>query len=157
LIHESYIPYPSSDYDNKPTRIVVHAMGEYIKTGKDTYTHAVAFLNDLKLSAHVLVAPNGDIYRCRYDDERASHAKGFNTDSLGIEFLVKGNHDYGTFLETIKTDYITHEQLDAGLEVVKEWLQLHNIKTIERHSDISPGRKVDPGEGFDWKEFVRKI
>jgi len=158
-IIEAHIPHPSKPYSNKPTRIVVHAMGEYIQDDSipDRYNHAVSFLNEYKLSAHMLIAPNGDVYRCRFDSERASHARGFNTDSLGVEFLVQGKHNYGTFIDIIKTPYLTPEQYESGLMVVKDWLQLHNIEHINRHSDLSPGRKVDPGLGFPWEEFNKSL
>jgi len=158
-IIEAHIPHPSKPYTNNPTRIVVHAMGEHIQDDgvPDMYRHAASFLNEYKLSAHMLIAPNGDVYRCRFDDECASHARGFNTDSLGVEFLVQGNHNYTTFIEAIKTPYITPNQFESGLMVVKDWMQLHAIKRIDRHSDLSPGRKVDPGEGFPWEEFNRSL
>lgn len=158
-IIESHIPHPSKPYTNSPKRIVVHAMGEYIQDAEipDRYIHAVAFLNECEYSAHKLIAPNGDVYICRFDNERASHARGFNTDSLGIEFLVQGNHNYGSFLERIKTPYLTPEQYESGIVVVKDWLQLHSINHIDRHSDLSPGRKVDPGLGFPWQEFNRSL
>lgn len=139
-----------------PDTIVVHCMSEYL--GDDTgYMHAVDFLKKYKLSAHVLVAPNGDIYRCRYDNEGAWHARGFNKDSLGIEFLVQGLHDYGEFVERIKTPYLTKHQYQSGVAVVRDWMSKHPIKTITRHSDLSPSRKVDPGKGFPWQLFLRDL
>lgn len=131
-------------------------MGEYIiDNGK--YLHARNSLLKDKLSAHALIAPNGDYYRCREDDKIAWHARGFNTNSLGVEFLVKGRHDYGSFIDIIKSDYITDKQLETGINVVANWMNLHDIKNIDRHSDVSPGRKVDPGEGFPWNHFIRSL
>lgn len=127
-------------------------MGEYIRDGKRT-DHAVPFLERYKLSAHALVAPDGSIYRCREDDEKAWHAKGYNRDSLGIEFLVPGDHDYGSFLKAIKHPYLTDAEYTNGLEQVREWMDLYPIVSVDRHSDVSPGRKVDPGDGFPWEEF----
>ena len=137
---------------NEPKRIIVHAMAEYIIDGKRT-DHAVPFLERYRLSAHALVAPDGSIYRCREDDEKAWHAKGYNRDSLGIEFLVPGDHDYGSFLEAIKRPYLTDAEYTNGLEQVREWMDLYPVVSVDRHSDVSPGRKVDPGDGFPWEEF----
>lgn len=142
---------------NEPSRIVVHCMAEYILDPDPI--HAPDFLDAYKLSAHALVAPNGDIYLCRDDDERAWHARGYNTDSLGIEFLVEGEHTYATFVEAIKTQYITTAQWEAGVEAVRSWVDAYeiSINRIDRHSDLSPGRKVDPGEGFPWTDFLNRL
>ena len=140
---------------NTPQLIVVHAMGEFIIDPKPK--HATDFLEGYGLSAHALVDHTGQVFICRHDDEGAYHARGFNTNSLGIEFLVKGEHNYGSFLEAIKTDYVTADQYQAGVECVRNWKQLHKIKKIARHSDLSPGRKVDPGSGFPWVEFMKDI
>ncbi len=130
-------------------------MGEYIIDPEPI--HAPDFLDKYKLSAHALVKPNGDIYICRDDDEVAWHARGHNTDSLGIEFLVEGEHTYATFLDKIKTPYLSVMQLDAGIEAVKTWLASYPIEELVRHSDISPGRKVDPGDGFPWSDFLKEV
>lgn len=151
ITHDAYLEHGGTVINN-PDTVVVHAMGEYI--GRD---HAVLFLNKLKLSAHALIAPDGSVYRCRRDDQRAWHARGHNTNSLGIEFLVPGEHDYSSFLSAIKNPYLTDAQRQAGLDQVREWLMLRPIKTITRHSDISPGRKVDPGDGFPWVDFLHDL
>lgn len=140
----------------EPDTIIIHAMGEYIIDGNETL-HAVDFLKKYKLSAHALFAPNGDIYRCRKDEDIAWHARGHNKNSLGYEFLVPGEHTYRTFVETIKEPYVLGDQMTAALEFIKIALQEHNIKTIKRHSDVSPGRKVDPGEGFPWEFLTRNL
>ena len=163
-----------------PSRVVVHAMGEYIwwqghrlhKEGG--YIHAVDFLRDIEyqvrngktkqmewrqgLSAHILVCPNGDIIRCREDEQGAYHASGFNNDSVGIEFLVAGEHNYGSFEKAIAKPYLTEEQYQSGLQFVRdEWFLKRGIMVMDRHSDLSPGRKVDPGEGFPWEQFLREV
>lgn len=140
---------------NDPKLIVVHAMGEYILDPDPI--HAPDFLDKLGYSAHVLVSPNGDIFVCRETDEGAYHARGFNTNSLGIEFLVPGEHNYGSFLAAIKTDWLKHEQLESGATVVRTWMADYGITEVVRHSDISPGRKVDPGTGFPWRTFLDLI
>ena len=140
---------------NNPTRIVIHSMGEFIRDDK-VYS-ARDFLDKLGLSAHVLIKPDGDIIRCRRDDQGAYHAREYNTDSLGIEFLVKGSHNYASFLEAIKTDYVTPEQYASGIEVVDIMINAHPIRSIDRHSDLSPGRKTDPGAGFKWQWFNNQL
>ena len=140
---------------NNPKLIVIHAMGEYIKDPDSML--AVDFLDREEYSAHALILPNADVMICRRPDQGAYHARGFNTDSLGIEFLVQGEHDYGTFLKKIATNWVTKQQFSAGVELVKHWQAMYNIGRVERHSDLSPGRKLDPGTGFKWKQFKQLI
>ena len=140
----------------EPKLIVIHAMGEFIG-GSGWEKHAAQFLNKSGLSAHSLISPDSINYRLRKDTEGAYHAKGFNSNSLGIEFLVEGMHDYASFIETIKKPYLTDGQYLAGVEQVKEWIDKWPITTIVRHSDISPERKVDPGDGFPWQQFLHDV
>lgn len=141
-----------------PKMIVVHAMGEYIMTDDGGgYVHAVDFLERQGLSAHALVTPTGEIIRLRTDEEGAYHAKGFNTDTLGIEVLVAGNHNYSTFLRAIDRPYIKAMQYVALVEQCREWVVKYGITRIVRHSDLSPGRKVDPGAGFPWAKFLDDV
>lgn len=152
------IDHLSSGRKNQtPQRIVIHSMAEYVVDGNKTAWHAPDFLRHIGLSVHALVSPSGEIIRCRSDNEGAYHAKGFNVNSLGVEFLVKGQHDYDSFLNQIKKDYITKLQYQAGVELVKEWIWLYNITQIDRHSDLSPERKYDPGDGFPWNQFLKDI
>jgi AmpD protein len=150
-------PLEKGNKYNTPKLIVVHCMGEFLLDPKPI--HASDFLAKLGLSAHALIAPNGDVWVCRDDDQGAYHARGYNTDSLGVEFLVEGHHDYGSFLEAIKGDYITDVQWLAGVNAVKSWVEAYEIPKdkIVRHSDISPGRKVDPGKGFKWDKFLSEV
>lgn len=150
-------PLEAGKKHNSPRMIVVHAMGEFLLDPHPI--HATDFLAKLGLSAHALISPNGDIYICRDDNQGAYHARGYNTNSLGVEFLVKGHHNYGSFLEAIKADYITDEQWNSGTSFVKAWIRTHSITRdkVVRHSDISPGRKVDPGAGFKWDAFLKAV
>jgi len=147
----AYIPHGGSYQE--PDTIIIHSMGEFINDGTQTQ-HAVAFLNEYKLSAHALIAPDGEIFHCRAPNEIAWHARGYNKGSIGIEFLVQGEHTYQTFIESIKSPYLTDKQLASGVALCKQWINEYNIKEILRHSDISPGRKVDPGNGFPWEYFL---
>ena len=141
---------------NEPKIIVVHAMGEYIG-GNGWDNHAVQYLNKAGLSAHSLIAPDATNYRCRLDSETAYHALGFNTDTLGMEALVEGVHDYASFLKAIDKPYLSKIQYQCMVEQAIEWKQMHDIIKIVRHSDLSPERKVDPGNGFPWKMFLNDV
>jgi len=138
-----------------PDTIIVHAMGEFILTKPPR--HAVKFLDFDKLSAHALIAPDGTNYRCRLDTEIAWHALKHNTNTLGIEFLVPGDHNMASLIKAMNKEYLAEIQYQAGLAQIKEWIELWPIKEIKRHSDIDPERKVDPGDGFLWERLLNDI
>lgn len=140
-----------------PDRIVVHAMAYQLDT-KDGRLYAASFLDRVvKLSAHILVAPDATPIRCRRDDQVAWHAKGFNTNSLGIEVLVPGVYNYDTFLRAIDEPWVRQRQFNMVAGVIRHWRDKWGIDfepgEIDRHSDVDPDRKHDPGEGFPWDKL----
>ena len=159
-----YLPYGGGF--QIPDTIVFHSMAEYLVIDKATAKsvnvtpgvyHASRWLEILGLSAHALVATSGVIIRQRRDNEGTWHARGHNRNTLGIEFLVEGEHTYMSFLERIKTPYLTREQYDAGQEQVHEWLGFYNIQNMKTHHELDPDRKQDPGSGFDMSEFLQEL
>ena len=168
------IPLPGNSHSNNPKRLIAHAMAEYILADKNTCDyykakgihlelgrayHAPEWLRALGLHAHRLMTPSGQMIKCRMDNQRGAHAKGHNTDTLGMEFLVEGVHTYGSFIEALKTDWVTPIELKNGINVFKAWMAKHSIgiDDVVRHSDIDPTRKKDPGEGFPWSGFINEL
>ncbi len=150
------IPSENGGGSQTPTKIVIHAMAEYIDNGVEDY-HAKEWLDKLGLSAHYFICPSGVIIQSRANDQIAWHAKGHNTNSIGIEFLVSGIHTYPTFLEAMKKRYLTRFQLTAGIELCRSLKAQENITEITRHDVLSPGKKYDPGKGFPWDQFIAAV
>ena len=141
----------------KPNRIVIHAMGEYIDTDDKDY-HAKEWLDKLGLAAHYLVTPTGVIIKTLDIDLMGAHAKGYNFGSVGIEFLVPGVHTYSSFLKAIELPYLTDVQYEEGLQLVDDLcLALDQPVTIDTHAELSPDRKVDPGKGFPLESFLSNL
>lgn len=152
---------PDGPKEQSPKRIIVHAMGHRIRVSEKKTLYAASFLERQGLSAHMLVAPDGTAIRCRDDDEGAWHAKGCNSDSLGIEVLVPGDHNYSTFLEAIEGNWVTKAQYETAVDIVAHWCHEWAISTqageMDRHSDVDPERKSDPGRGYPWARFVGDV
>ena len=111
-----------------------------------------------KVSSHFVINQNGTIYRLVQDDQTAWHAgkscwgkyKNLNKNSIGIELVNKGHEfDYTNFKK---------KQLSSLIKICKILIKKYKIKkrNIVGHSDISPLRKIDPGEKFPWKELADK-
>jgi len=158
------------DIHNSPKIIVLHAMGEYIHVSEEVKAHYAAkgkvlelgrdyhapeWLRVLGYSAHNLVTPSGLVIKCRENHEGAYHAYGYNTDSLGIEFLLEGIHTYETFKAGISSEYLTSMQFGKGVEVVSKWMDDYDISMdgVVTHHSLSPNRKTDPGSGFPLEQF----
>ncbi len=105
---------------------------------------------DLTVSAHLLIRRTGDILQFVNFDSRAWHAgrssyedrDECNDYSIGIE------------LEGTDEDVFEDVQYDALVAVITALVDAYPALGISRvvgHSDIAPGRKTDPGSGFDWQ------
>lgn len=103
-------------------------------------------IRGLKVSAHFFIGRNGALWQFVACGHRAWHAgeslyRGrpqCNDDSIGIE--LEGLE--GQTFETAQ--YETLSSLCAAL------IQTYPISHIAGHEHIAPGRKHDPGNGFDW-------
>lgn len=152
-----------------PNKLIIHAMGEYIRVNQSfenkgqtieagVYT-AHEWLTILGLSCHFLIHPNGDVTKQRSTKEMCWHAKGYNTNSVGIEVLVEGEWDYASFIDRIKEDWVKEEQYDTLIELSEDIIEFFEINknSVVRHSDLSPDRKEDPGSGFKWDWFKGEL
>lgn len=143
--------------------IVIHGMGEFLKTDEGD-VHASDFLKDIGLSAHALIEPNGNVLRMADTNEVCYHAKGYNAQSIGIELLLEGTYDYGSFIESIENgeDLYNANQLASAYEFCRRAIQWHPDITIENivsHREIDYPRKKDPAKNFDmdhFREVIRK-
>lgn len=109
-------------------------------------------LKGLRVSAHCLVRRDGTITQYVPFNQRAWHAgvsvfqgrKRCNDFSIGIE--IEGTDDSG----------YTPEQYQSVTLLVHALMQYYPKITLGRivgHQDIAPGRKTDPGFGFNWPSF----
>ncbi|TLM73664.1 1,6-anhydro-N-acetylmuramyl-L-alanine amidase AmpD [Microbulbifer harenosus] len=110
----------------------------------------------LQVSAHLLIDRNGHVTQYVPLSERAWHAgqsvfcgrENCNDFSIGIE------------LEGLDTDTYTEAQYESLAEVtlaIMDAYPLIDKSRITGHSDIAPGRKLDPGPGFDWALYFEKL
>lgn len=111
-----------------------------------------AQIEGLRASAHLLIRRDGQIVQYVPFQLRAWHAgkseyagrSTCNDFSIGIELEGADGTPY------------TDEQYEALARVTLALLRSYPTLSPERiagHSDISPGRKTDPWENFDWGRY----
>lgn len=141
-------------------RVVIHAIAEYIEDDRSRVWPVWDYLEYRGLSCHFLVMPSGVVIRGRRCGDVAWHAKGFNLDSYGVEVVVPGLHNYGSFLRRIhEADWVTDAAYAAVVETARRLCHRSGLSAdaLVRHSDIDPSRKQDPGHGFPWDPFVTDV
>jgi AmpD protein len=103
------------------------------------------------VSAHFFIRRNGELWQFVSADDRAWHAgastyrgrSNCNDDSIGIE------------LEGLEGDSFEPEQYEALASLLPAIAQAYPIRYAAGHEHIAPGRKNDPGAGFDWQQLQR--
>ncbi len=107
---------------------------------------------DTEVSAHYLIAEDGEVLSLVPEALRAWHAGAgawgavtdVNSRSIGIELANTGFAPFAA------------PQMDALTDLLKgiqaRW-QIRPERVIG-HSDMAPGRKIDPGLRFDWRRLA---
>ena len=110
-------------------------------------------IRGLQVSSHFFISRTGELWQFVSCDERAWHAgqssyrgrSNCNDDSIGIE--LEG-------LEGSVFDAKQYETLGAlGAALMTQYPIAH----VAGHEHIAPGRKFDPGSGFDWRLLQRSM
>lgn len=143
----------------RPSYIIMHYIGEYNLQDALTIFCDPKGLDGVKeLSPHYVIDEDGTVYALVPEGFRAWHAgvsywrgiTDMNSHSIGIELVNRGAvDDYPPFAQA---------QIDALAELSKDIMMRNNIppENVIGHSDIAPGRKLDPGPRFPWRELAKK-
>ena len=106
-----------------------------------------------QVSAHYMICPQGEITQMVSEQARAWHAGAgrwgntddVNSNSIGIELVNSGATPFAAAqmnaLEPLLKGILTHWDIPP-----------HGVIG---HSDMAPGRKIDPGPKFDWLRLER--
>lgn len=105
-----------------------------------------ADLAGLRVSSHFMIRRDGELLQFVATTSRAWHAGASrwrgrprcNDFSIGVE------------LEGVDDGPYTEAQYEVLLALQSGLLAAHPLRAQAAHSDVAPGRKSDPGPGFDW-------
>lgn len=124
-------------------------------TGMASCEKAIDWLSrpESGVSCHYVVDVDGTITQMVAEEKRAWHAgvsswqgeRDVNSASIGIEIHNPGHgEDYCDFPDM---------QMDAVAALSRDIIARWRIppEGVLAHSDVAPGRKIDPGERFDWQ------
>jgi N-acetyl-anhydromuramoyl-L-alanine amidase len=103
-------------------------------------------LRGLKVSAHFFLRRDGELLQFVSCDERAWHAgvshwrgrENCNDFSIGIE------------LEGLEGEAFEQAQYERLVTLLRALQARHGAFDVAGHEHVAPGRKRDPGAGFDW-------
>lgn len=104
-------------------------------------------IRGLMVSAHFFIGRSGALWQFASCADRAWHAgqsayrgRGqCNDDSIGIE------------LEGLEGGTFESAQYETLAGVCAALVQAYPVRHLAGHEHIAPGRKLDPGPGFDWR------
>lgn len=110
-------------------------------------------IRGLEVSAHFLVRRDGAVLQFVPIDARAWHAgrskwagrAEANDWSIGIE------------LEGLEGDTFEPAQYAALAKLLPAIDQVRGIRHVIGHEHVAPGRKADPGPGFDWPGLAARL
>lgn len=144
-----YRPSPNVSGIIVPQYLVIHY------TAAKTASSAINWMlsNASQVSAHLHIARDGKVVQLVPFNVKAWHAgesswkglKGLNSYSIGLELQNDSKEAY------------TDIQLAITKDISKALVDKYSIKDVLGHSDISPGRKVDPGPLFPMALFKAAV
>lgn len=171
--HRGAVRLPSPNFGPRPLGasqvvdlVVVHSIslppGQY-GTGavQQLFTNALDWdahpyyqqIKGLQVSAHFFIERNGRLWQFVDCDQRAWHAgqsfyrgrANCNDDSIGIE------------LEGLEGFTFESAQYEALGELCRDLIERYPLHYVAGHEHIAPGRKQDPGPGFDWAKLGSEL
>lgn len=134
----------------RPDLVVIHYTAmQSAKAAADTLCNP-----DTQVSAHYLIAEDAEVISLVPEALRAWHAGAgqwgavtdVNSRSIGIELANTGVTPFAA------------AQMDALADLLRGLAARWAIRPerVIGHSDMAPGRKIDPGARFDWRRLARE-
>lgn len=110
-------------------------------------------IRGLQVSSHFVIRRRGELLQFVSCDERAWHAgrsswrgrEGCNDYSVGIE------------LEGLEGEGFEAVQYRVLARLLRALRGRYPLRGVAGHEHVAPGRKHDPGPGFDWPGLVRRL
>jgi len=110
-------------------------------------------IEGMQVSSHFYIRRNGELWQFVSCDDRAWHAgvscyrgrNNCNDDSIGIE------------LEGLEGESFESGQYETLGSLCAALGQRYPVQHIAGHEHVAPGRKADPGPGFQWRVLQQTL
>lgn len=110
-------------------------------------------IQGIEVSAHFLIRRDGQLLQFVSCDFRAWHAgksswrgqEDCNDYSIGIE------------LEGLEGGLFEPAQYTSLARLLRALARRYSLGEVVGHEDVAPGRKKDPGAGFEWRLLARSL
>ena len=110
-------------------------------------------IRGMQVSAHFFISRTGQLWQFVSCDARAWHAgqssyrgrSNCNDDSVGIE------------LEGLESGRFKDAQYETLSTLCAALMAHYPVVHIAGHEHIAPGRKQDPGSGFEWRKLTHAL
>ncbi|MEN2465267.1 N-acetylmuramoyl-L-alanine amidase [Ornithinibacillus sp. FSL M8-0202] len=180
-IRELYLPPTLSvPREQEVTHIVIHSLSNVVANPENPYqvVDLYLLLMEYGVSTHYLIDRDGAVYQLVAEDRVAFHAgrssfpylpffpHNLNEYSMGIELMGIGTREEMLPIVSEEIYDSLHDDFIGYTEAQYRALSLllndihKRYPTIPRsryhvigHEDYAPGRKVDPGNLFDWEKI----
>lgn len=162
---------PSPNFGPRPdgavvSLVIVHSIslppGEFGGPGiEQLFTNTLDFgahpyyegLRGLRVAAHFVIRRDGEVLQFVSCDQRAWHAgvsrwngrENCNDWSIGVE------------LEGLEGGLFEPEQYRQLARLIRALAAHYPVVEAVGHEHVAPGRKHDPGAGFDWRALRRAL
>ena len=149
------VQHPSPNFGPRRDRLTPHLIVLHYTAMQDAQAALDRLCSpEAEVSAHYLIASDGTVIQMVEEAQRAWHAgvgswagqDDINSRSIGIELDNAGTHPFSEPLM---------RSLEAMLRQIMPRWGIDPVGVIG-HSDMAPGRKVDPGPHFDWTRLARQ-
>lgn len=112
-----------------------------------------AQIRGLQVSSHFVIRRDGELLQFVSCDERAWHAgrshfqgrDNCNDFSIGVE------------LEGLEGDAFEPAQYERLVRLLNAIASHYPVRHVAGHEHVAPGRKIDPGPGFDWALLRQRL
>ncbi len=110
-------------------------------------------IRGLEVSAHFVVRRDGTVLQFVSVDDRAWHAGRSHWDGRD----AANDWSIGVELEGLEGDAFEPAQYAALARLLPAIDHIRGIRHVVGHEHVAPGRKIDPGPGFDWRELAARL
>lgn len=149
-------PSPNHGGVITPRFVIIHYTAA--KTAKSAIDWMVQKRKTGNVSAQLHIDRMGNVVQLVNLNNQAWHAGESEwTNKAGKKIVGLNSHSIGIELQNTGTEQYTPIQLQQNIDVCKCLSENYPIEEILGHSDISPGRKTDPGKQFPMQSLRDEV